>query len=620
MSEQEKLKGKKERIKEELTEEGTRDFLTGKSEKDILSEIEAKGEPVGLNSEEIWNKIRQDTGDIYMKKEQDTASSNVANLKTQQIYDDAIERLAKGDDPENVLLETDDKLLKAGLDEKKRDQVIDKIFNFSQLPEEEKPDEVLLKETGDTIRLPQLDTGLDDIDPVKIPKNKTDILPSKEKPLFTEQDRILSKELDQDTSSGPLSAMENLLNKKDSLIVETRKLSDFIKQVRVCVMTVPLYIRKLDIETLLYKYLSAENQGRFRRIFIFGWEEQRNTEDYKSFNQLIEINQAVENSLMIIRDVKTFNIFAADVLKGVSRNYFIIFLDGLVTREDLSVIENVTSGPALIYPEFVDVKVNLDRNIDVSVITESSHTDYYRNELAKYYIKPEVGIKEIYSDMSDQKNVINIGRKILNIDLQNLKNGLAVPGVSLNECLKRSPKFRNLITRVLSNSDSRILVKMIPGIFGLESFSFMYSLLKKKPIKPVFIYGTETFQSKRIKIESIPETGPCLVVTDFILVDTLIPKNIEKFYIVGGGEHTDMETLIDIMKVSNYTRDKYPRNLEIMNFLATLNNDETKTIDYIDYDKFQDTITKVLSNMNYLKDNSLPVKIEGKTLTVRMDA
>jgi len=620
MSEQEKLKGKKERIKEELIEEGTRDFLTGKSEKDILSEIEAKGEPVGLNSEEIWNKIRQDTGDVYMKKEQDTTSSNVANLKTQQIYDDAIERLAKGDDPENVLLETDDKLLKAGLDEKKRDQVIDKIFNFSQLPEEEKPDEVLLKETGDTIRLPQLDTGLDDIDPVKIPKNKTDILPSKEKPLFTEQDRILSKELDQDTSSGPLSAMENLLNKKDSLIVETRKLSDFIKQVRVCVMTVPLYIRKLDIETLLYKYLSAENQGRFRRIFIFGWEEQRNTEDYKSFNQLIEINQAVENSLMIIRDVKTFNIFAADVLKGVPRNYFIIFLDGLVTREDLSVIENVTSGPALIYPEFVDVKVNLDRNIDVSVITESSHTDYYRNELAKYYIKPEVGIKEIYSDMSDQKNVINIGRKILNIDLQNLKNGLAVPGVSLNECLKRSPKFRNLITRVLSNSDSRILVKMIPGIFGLESFSFMYSLLKKKPIKPVFIYGTETFQSKRIKIESIPETGPCLVVTDFILVDTLIPKNIEKFYIVGGGEHTDMETLIDIMKVSNYTRDKYPRNLEIMNFLATLNNDETKTIDYIDYDKFQDTITKVLSNMNYLKDNSLPVKIEGKTLTVRMDA
>ena len=619
MSGQEKLKGKKERTKEELIEEGTRDFLTGKSEKDIKDEIEAKGEPLGLNTEEIWNTIRQDTGDIYMKKEQDTTSSTVANLKTQQIYDDAIERLAKGDDPENVLLETDDKLTKAGLDEKKRDDVINKIFNLSGLEEEEKPNEVLLKETGDTIRLPQLDTGLDDIDPIRIPKNKTDILPSKEKPLFTEQDRILSRELDQGETTGTLDKLENLLNKKDSLIIETRKLSDFIKQVRVCVMTVPLYIRKLDIETLLYKYLSAENQGRFRRIFIFGWEEQRNTEDYKSFNELIEINQAVENSLMIIRDVKTFNIFAADVLKGVPRNYFIIFLDGLVTREDLSVIENVTSGPALIYPEFVDVKVNLDRNIDVSVITESSHSDYYRNQLAKYYIKPEVGIKEIYSDMSDQKNVINIGRKILNIDLQNLKNGLAVPGVSLNECLKRSPKFRNLITRILSNSDSRILVKMIPGIFGLESFSFMYSLLKKKPIKPVFIYANETFQSKRIKIESIPETGPCLVVTDFILVDTLIPKNIEKFYIAGGGEYTDMETLIDILKVSNYTRDKYPRILEVMNFLTILNNEETKTIDYIDYDKFQDTITKVLSNMKYLKDVSLPIKIEGKTLTVRMD-
>ena len=287
MSGQEKLKGKKERTKEELIEEGTRDFLTGKSEKDIKDEIEAKGEPLGLNTEEIWNTIRQDTGDIYMKKEQDTTSSTVANLKTQQIYDDAIERLAKGDDPENVLLETDDKLTKAGLDEKKRDDVINKIFNLSGLEEEEKPNEVLLKETGDTIRLPQLDTGLDDIDPIRIPKNKTDILPSKEKPLFTEQDRILSRELDQGETTGTLDKLENLLNKKDSLIIETRKLSDFIKQVRVCVMTVPLYIRKLDIETLLYKYLSAENQGRFRRIFIFGWEEQRNTEDYKSFNELI---------------------------------------------------------------------------------------------------------------------------------------------------------------------------------------------------------------------------------------------------------------------------------------------------------------------------------------------
>ena len=127
--------------------------------------------------------------------------------------------------------------------------------------------------------------------------------------------------------------------------------------------------------------------------------------------------------------------------------------------------------------------------------------------------------------MTDQEDVINIGKKILNVNLRGLES-LANPGVTLNECLKRSPKFRNLLTRILGNADSRILVKMMPGPYGLESFSYMYSLLKKTIIKPTVLFSTENFESKRIKIQGIPERGPCLVLTDFILTDVLIPKNI----------------------------------------------------------------------------------------------
>ncbi len=119
------------------------------------------------------------------------------------------------------------------------------------------------------------------------------------------------------------------------------------------------------------------------------------------------------------------------------------------------------------------------------------------------------------------------------------------------------------MTRILANSDSRILVKMMPGPYGLESFSYMYSLLKKQPIKPQVIYSTENFESKRIKVESIPERGPCLVLTDFILVDTLIPKNIDMIYIDGGGEFTDFQTIIDVMKSVHYTIDRYPRTIEL---------------------------------------------------------
>ena len=227
-------------------------------------------------------------------------------------------------------------------------------------------------------------------------------------------------------------------------------------------------------------------------------------------------------------------------------------------------------------------------------------------------------MKEIYSNMSDQEGVINIGRKILNVNLQSLES-LANPGVTLNDCLRRSPKFRSMITKILANSQSRILVKMIPGPYGLESFSYMYSLLKKQPIKPVVIYGTENFESKKIKIQSIPENGPCLVLTDFILVDTLIPKNIDMIFVGGGGEFTDFQTIIDSMKAVNYTKDRYPRNIEVVNFVTVLNNEVTETIDLLDYKKFNDTFDVLEGNMAKIKSQSLPIKIKERKLMVILD-
>jgi hypothetical protein len=147
----------------------------------------------------------------------------------------------------------------------------------------------------------------------------------------------------------------------------------------------------------------------------------------------------------------------------------------------------------------------------------------------------------------------------------------------------------------------------------------MYSLLKKKPIKPVVINSTENFDSKRIKIQSIPERGPCLVLTDFILVDTLIPKNIDMIFIVGGGEFTDFQTIIDTMKAVNYTIDKFPRNIEITNFITTLNNEVTETIDILDYKKFKENFDRLEGNMSKIRSLSLPIVIKEKTLIVRLD-
>lgn len=616
--------------KKEVIEDGVRDLLTGKSLEDVKRDLGPKIKRFNLDEDEILQKVRDESGDVFLKLPQDDKSSKVTDLRTQQVYDTAVDRIRKNEDPEKVILETEDELERLGLNEKQRDAVIEQVLGTFELPEKEKNlDEILLKESGESVQLPKLDVEYDDLKDLKLKKDRSGLLPDLEKPMVSERDNIISKEFEnakkkiiatneQDKMIDVERKRDESLNQSGDLVIETQKLSDFIKQVRVCVATVPLTIRKLDLESILYRYLSSESQGRFTRIFIFGWEEQINTEDYKSFNQLLEVNSGIEGALLIIRDIKTFNVFAADVLKGVPKNYFLILVDGMITREDLVVVENVSNDMSYLFPEFTEFKINTPLSQDVSVITEEDHLFFYKNELAKYYIRPEVGLKEIYSNMSDQQGVINIGRKILNVNLQGIQS-LANPGVTLNDCLRRSPKFRSLLTRILANSDSRILVKMIPGPYGLESFSYMYSLLKKPPIKPTVVYSTENFESKRVKIQAIPEKGPCLVLTDFILVDTLIPKNIDKIFIVGGGEFTDFQTIIDTMKAINYTYDKYPRNIEIMNFICKLNDEVTETVDVLDLQKFTTNFQRLENNMSVIKSRSLPIIIKERTLMVRVD-
>ena len=61
-------------------------------------------------------------------------------------------------------------------------------------------------------------------------------------------------------------------------------------------------------------------------------------------------------------------------------------------------------------------------------------------------------------------------------------------------------------------------------------------------------------------------------------------------FIDGGGEFTDFQTIIDTMKSVNYTIDRYPRTIELYNFITKLNDEVTETIDVLDYRKFDDNL------------------------------
>ena len=174
-----------------------------------------------------------------------------------------------------------------------------------------------------------------------------------------------------------------------------------------------------------------------------------------------------------------------------------------------------------------------------------------------------------------------------------------------------------MIISIFANADSRIFVKLPQGKHGIEAFMYIYEKMKKVPIKPVVIYRQENFEIKRSKTESIPLNGPCLVITDYVITDVLVPKNIDKIFIAGGGEYHDIETILDIAKAENYTIDRYPRTLEIINFITTLEGNLVESIDDYDYDDFSDLVTKYNANLQKIKSASINILIEGDKLMIR---
>ena len=246
-------------------------------------------------------------------------------------------------------------------------------------------------------------------------------------------------------------------------------------------------------------------------------------------------------------------------------------------------------------------------------IVYGKHAEEYLGAIKKAYPKPYG--KESWSTMQDNPAVVSIGKKILTLDLSmddisGRTNGtrlisLTNPPLNLEEAISRSPKFRDMIISIFANSGERILVKLGKGESGLEGFVYIYEKLKKRPIQPTIVRWTDDYNSKRGKIKSVPDIGPCLIITDFTLTDQLIPKNIDKFYISGGGEREDMDTILDLSKVINYTRNKFPRTIEIKNFLGSLEGGIPETFDEIEYQAFQTLIVRARENRKKLRSKAI---------------
>jgi len=620
-----------QRKKESLVDQVIKSILNGESQDKIKQKIS-----IALNTSnndkinKIYEIARRNSGVDYKVSDPNLENKSVVQEQLNEIIENAIGKIEEGKDAENVINDTENRLERLKISKDKINSSIQKIYDFFDYDtSEKKKDEIQLEDAEDIIPLPRVDIDYDELKNIKLQEDEDeDIIPPLDRPLITQDNFKRSEDYAREikNNGNGQKVTDKIFKTNSKLVVETQKLEDFIRQVKVCAITLPVAISKLKMEDLLIKFLQRVPE-KFNNMYVFGWETQRNTEYYKSFDKIMELNQESDGALFIIRDIKTFNIFAAEIFRGIPKNYYLILLQGMIRKDDLVTIENLTNDSTFLWPSFAQLKVNIKTTVDVSFLY-GDHAKNYENSILLNYRKPEIGMKEAYSSLDRNSELVNVGRKLLNVDLsigaskdpKVLKQlvSLSKPGLSLDESIRRSPKFRNIIISILANSDSRILLKLSPGDTGIEAFLYMYEKLKKTPLKPLIIRREENFEIKRTKAKSIPDQGPCLIVTDYILSDVLIPNNIEKFYIGGGGEWHDMETIFDLCKAEHYSKNIYPRNIEIKNFITKIDVGIIETIDEIDYDEFDTNLSKSFENLKKIRDSSLQMIImDGDKLGVR---
>ena len=618
-----------QRVLDKLVDTVGKDLLNGKKEQSAKDDIAVRiGRPVtDPQVERLYKEARKKSGIDYKVYEPEDTNTTIRDSQIKELVTTAITGIEQGGDNEEIITNVEDKLKKMKVSEGNIQKYLNQIYDHfdHEVKKDEEKEEFLLKEGEELIPLPRVDIDYDELQNINLEDDEEEsVYPPVDKDMLTPKDIADAKNYEKLDERGKEKYTENIFRTQGKLVQETRQLEDYIRQVKICAITVPLPISKLRMEDLLIKYLQRIRE-KFRNIYVFGWEKQINTEFYKSFDELFKMNDENEGALFIIRDLKTFNVYASDLFRfKITRNYFVILIDGLVKKEDLALVENITGGNGYLWPAFLQLVVT-NKLVPQKSIIYGKHAKAYLDSISSAFPRP-FG-KESWSSMEGNSNVLAIGRKVLSVDLTkddisgrttgtNLIS-LTKPPLNLEEAISRSPKYRDMIISILANAGSRILVKLLPGESGLEGFSYIYEKLKKIPIRPVIIRKTDDYNSKRGKIKSIPEMGPCLIFTDYTLVDQLIPKNIEKFYISGGGDKEDIETILDLSKAINYTGNKYPRYIEIKNFVSVLEAGIPETIDEVEYEAFSNMLASTLENYEKIRTLSSQIVTLADKLVIR---
>ena len=230
-----------QRVLDNLEDKLIKDMLNGKSESDAKQEIAARiGRPVDDPQViRIYKQARNKSGLDYKVYEKSGDNATVRQAQINEIVSSGITKIEQGGDNEEIINDVEDKLKKMNLSEQNVQNYLMQIYNhFDHETKPKDQDEFLLKEGEELIPLPMVDVDYDELQNINLPEDEEEgVLPPVDKDLLTRQNLMQARKYQSLKTEGEKEKFrENIFRTEGKLVQETKKLEDYIRQVKICCM------------------------------------------------------------------------------------------------------------------------------------------------------------------------------------------------------------------------------------------------------------------------------------------------------------------------------------------------------------------------------------------------
>lgn len=366
---------------------------------------------------------------------------------------------------------------------------------------------------------------------------------------------------------------------------------------------VPAVSSKENIMTFLSKGLS----NNFPNIFLVTWDQEER-EDRICYQNVIKYVSENKNSLFILDDIATFILYAGDALGyPLNNNFFILLMDNLDSQKNTQIIAKRYN--IVLWPSPCDLDISIDIN-ERCVYMTGKQEKLYSSSILEF----QKTNRDTRVNVNSESN-IKKAEGFLNVYLEK-ENTLA--SLDIDEALRRSLKFKNIIISVLMGNKKRHIIRMIDGRYGIDSFASVYNRIDNK-IELVIIKNTDPSSSKISKINMINgSTKPIIILTDCLLTKSLTPQNINEYHITNGGSDEDIIMIFSIALGNNYIG-RYPRKINVNCHISKPIKNDTTTLDQYNFYSFNERMRYINKKKSIFRELGKKIFYKGEDLFVSVN-